>query len=103
MGGFPVWPKKEDLEKWVNDHMLPAFPAELRTQVERVNYPGKRISLVVVVMKSVGTPKENRQLMFKTIKAFNAGKTLIPSSRRRAHFMGGSIEAPAPTGRRQLG
>ena len=74
VGGFPVWPKKEDLEKWVNDHMLPAFPAELRTQVERVNYPGKRISLVVVVMKSVGNPKENRQLMFKTIKAFNAVK-----------------------------
>ena len=74
VGGFPVWPKKEDLEKWVADHMLPAFPEELRPQVERVNYPGKRISLVVVVMKSVGTPKENRQLMFKTIKAFNAVK-----------------------------
>ena len=74
VGGFPVWPKKEDLEKWVTDHMLPAFPEELRPQVEKVNYPGKRISLVVVVMKSVGTPKENRQLMFKTIKAFNAVK-----------------------------
>ena len=74
VGGFPVWPKKEDLEKWVNDHMLPAFPEDLRVQVEKVNYPGKRISLVVVVMKSVGTPKDNRQLMFRTIKAFNANK-----------------------------
>ena len=74
VGGFPVWPKKEDLEKWVADHMLPAFPDDLRPQVERVNYPGKRISIVVVMMKSVGTPKENRQLMFKTIKAFNAVK-----------------------------
>ena len=74
VGGFPVWPKKEDLEKWVTDHLLPVFFEDLRTQVEKVNYPGKRISLVVVVMKSVGTPKENRQLMFRTIKAFNASK-----------------------------
>ena len=49
VGGFPVWPKKEDLQKWVADYLQPAFPADIREQIETVNYPGKRLSLVVVV------------------------------------------------------
>ena len=74
VGGFPVWPKKEDLQKWVADYLQPAFPADIREQIETVQYPGKRLSLVVVVMRNVGTPKENRNLMFKAIKAFNSNK-----------------------------
>ena len=73
-GGFPVWPKREDLQKWVTDFATPAFPEDLREQIETVNYPGKRLSLVVVVMKSVGSPKDNRALMFRAIKAFNNNK-----------------------------
>ena len=74
VGGFPVWPKKEDLQKWVADFLQPAFPAVIREQIETVNYPGKRLLLVVVVMRNVGTPKENRTLMFRAIKAFNSNK-----------------------------
>ena len=74
VGGFPVWPNKEDLQKWFADYLQPAFPADIREQIETVNYPGKRLSLVVVVMRNVGTPKENRTLMFRAIKAFNSNK-----------------------------